>query len=595
MRFAVHYATVGDTMIAVGDAPPYATIVVPGKSARPERPDEEFDSETDMEDEVVHAGPRAKSRIVRTRRQLEALKPGNVATVKTKFGFLDLLREGDTFLIMSGGLGSIFARQARGRGAEVLMIPVTDLAALRYEFFKFELEPQMALAEVYARVPDRFRSIPEHDERMTELRILHRARQAVVGDYRRPAEQRMNHTMEDLALLAPSEKRETEARATWAAHMLMRRPMERLAADEERLRTLAMLLEQVKEKAALVAEFKLPPGFASCQKDITRSIKSLEGERHGMEKNPISHQARLAEKELAERIGTALDRTPIWHNLFSQVPGMGPLIAAMVISEIYTIDRFATPHRLANYAGWGFDRKTNQRQRRRRGHVFGVNENLKQAFFLWVDGIVKSGRNIVVRAGHPLAIGDKVRLEGVNYVKDAAGHPVSAIKNEELVVALEKFSDALADVCRESDADPEEVALLEALVQELKTRGEAGEVTVQIATVASNRWREYYDLKRRNLLTTHPVPVKVMRTVRVRTDDGPKMVEKEFLAYTPEWIYRTACAKTVTQLIDYLWTAWTKLEAPEVYRAWHTPREEKWKAAQERGFAPVAPVVSVSP
>lgn len=580
MRFSVHYGSVGDTLIAVGESPPYATIVIPGKKRESRVAEESFlEGEVDVENEVVETRGRGRQKVLRTRRQLEALKPGASSTVPTKFGFLELLQSGDVFLITAGGIGSIFARQAAGRGATVLTIPTFDLAALRHEFFENELEPQIALAEIYRRVPDRFRSIPEYDERVTELRILSRARLAVMGDFRRPAEQRMERTLEDLALLAPASTREARARITWAARVLMRRPMERLETDEERFRTLAALLEQMKTAETASIDFRLPSGFASCQKDIARSIKAIEIERRGMEENPISYQARLAEKELAAEISRALDRMPVWHNLFSQVPGMGPLIAAMVISEVYHIDRFATPYKLANYAGWGFDRKTNLRQRHRRGHVSGLNENLKHAFFVWMDGIVKMGRRLVVRADKPLTIGDRVRLLGIDYEKNDAGLPVTSLKDVALADALDEFEGDLAKLRKEKEPDLDELAALEALIAELAARVGHGDDTVQVAVVALNDWRAYYDAKYRMLLAKHPVPIKEMRMMRVLTEDGPKQIEREFLRYTPQWIHRTACAKTITQLIDYLWTAWTKLEAPEVYEAWHRPREERWRAA----------------
>lgn len=590
MRFAVNYATKNLTTIAVGDAPPYATIVIPGQAPGRRRDEEDVEPDEALEDvELIDGLPASlkphevkKLRKVTTRRQLEALRPRALAKVPTKRGFKKLLRPGDVVVMAGGGIGNMFAYVAQGTGATVTLIPTFRLRAVLDEREE-GLEPHIAIAEVHRREPDLFRPMPERDSLMSRLRILHRTRVAVMGDFRKPAKQRLDRALEDMALLAPEDRLEAHLRREWAVGLLLRRPFERLAEDEERLRTLGRLLEDLKELLD-GAEIKIPKSFREGTQGIAQGLRAIATERRGMEANPLYYQAKLAETEIEAELARLLERIPIWGALFEKIPGMGVRVGSAIVAETYDVSRFPTPPNYANYSGWGFNRD-GTRQRRKKGEVAAWNEYLKQAFYLWVTGIVKTGRTVIVRSDAPLILGDRVRLEDGSYVKDPAGDTVSFVSEESIEDCLEGLREELDKKEEGSKA----AAHLEALIAELEERHGRGGETVRIAMVAPNLWRAYYDEKRRVLLAKYPRPVEATVMVKRRTREGVREVPMKILRFTRQWIHQTAMAKTITQLIDYLWTEWAKAEAPEVYRAWHEPREARFRAWRQH-TEPGAPV-----
>lgn len=98
--------------------------------------------------------------------------------------------------------------------------------------------------------------------------------------------------------------------------------------------------------------------------------------------NDLIYQALEKEESRAEReLAKALDGLDVYTAVFKPIEGMGPLIAARIISAVVDIRRFSTPSKLAAFAGVHV-LEDGRFPRRRNNEVANWHGDLRQALFL---------------------------------------------------------------------------------------------------------------------------------------------------------------------------------------------------------------------
>lgn len=89
------------------------------------------------------------------------------------------------------------------------------------------------------------------------------------------------------------------------------------------------------------------------------------------------------EKELKKELKEIVTRMPLYQEVFEDLDGCGPLIAARLIIYIRRIDRFPKWENLASYAGFGL--KNGKKQKRKKGESLNYHPQLRSTIqYLWI-------------------------------------------------------------------------------------------------------------------------------------------------------------------------------------------------------------------
>lgn len=116
--------------------------------------------------------------------------------------------------------------------------------------------------------------------------------------------------------------------------------------------------------------------------DIEKSFEELKAN------DPIFCAIARQEDKAMKEMTTAVEGTDVWKKLFEALPGVGPAIAARIISAIIDIRRFETDAKLKAFMGVHV-LKDGTFPRRRNGLVSNWHPDARQALYLLADQFVK--------------------------------------------------------------------------------------------------------------------------------------------------------------------------------------------------------------
>ncbi len=318
---------------------------------------------------------------------------------KNEFLFTQV-REGDQILIELGGAGDKLALIMKLRGADVQRIATWKLGnkdrtrqTVTNAGWTLEDEPSigeetsdkltarkaraLALLVTFHHDPSEFIAVDEQDTDIlfikADYRAYRAAQKSLLGIY-----QRLFGTYNDQYLLELARDRTvTIMSGSKVATVPALRAINALATvipENQRDQFLAKLgIDDLRAK-------KMIPRKA-VREMLRRIIDAL------MESDVISPFL-ASMKETKKQIEKRLKQHPVFVQVFSKIPGCGPLIAARMIAAIVDIRRFKGVASLVAYAGYHLF-KDGTRARRRTGHASNWNMELKQAVYLWCQQTLK--------------------------------------------------------------------------------------------------------------------------------------------------------------------------------------------------------------
>lgn len=120
---------------------------------------------------------------------------------------------------------------------------------------------------------------------------------------------------------------------------------------------------------------------------------SIEKQFEELKVNDPIYTAVVAQEEKAlKAMTTAVENTEVWQKLFADLPGVGPAIAARIISAVIDIRRFETPAKLKKFMGVHV-LEDGTFPRRRHKVVSNWNPDTRQALYLLADQFVKKPKS----------------------------------------------------------------------------------------------------------------------------------------------------------------------------------------------------------
>lgn len=113
----------------------------------------------------------------------------------------------------------------------------------------------------------------------------------------------------------------------------------------------------------------------------TEVLKRMTKER--VESDPHYRWLKDRENQLQRRVRAVVSGMELYRQVFADLDGCGPLIAARIIVYVRNIERFPSWEQFATYCGFGL--KDGRKQRKRRGEVLNYHPKLRSAIqYLWI-------------------------------------------------------------------------------------------------------------------------------------------------------------------------------------------------------------------
>lgn len=273
-----------------------------------------------------------------------------VAKGKRK-AFITSLGPTDIVLLEAGGQNGMFALAVARQGAIVKRLPTRFSKADREKLELGREDTAKVLMMAYQADPSRFLDYKEMSSEMAQLNYLLNS-YYIIQDVRKAATNRIKAMYRDQELL------------------------------EDVLGSVDVM------NAILGSVNRRLFGVANPSKKKEDPNKALaKGKKTSLLDETVSAVLVAIEGPIETQIGHALEPLPVWQKVVSQIPQVGTITGARLITAIGDIRNFRSPAALKAYAGL-HHAADGSAVRRQRGVVANWNPGLKQACYLFAEQVV---------------------------------------------------------------------------------------------------------------------------------------------------------------------------------------------------------------